>query len=550
MWALYNNYHNRYLLNRRDQQGHYPAMRPHGLASTWRCWTVGEGAEVTGSHHRYSGPECTSLTNEKEQDPLHYADFSSRQPRSDIGHRASNRNQEKISIEGISVQRVDRRNYYPHPSAKARKDLVASKAGLQASSPSSLLSHVRIPTQTKPKVRDSNSSSRGPRSKPHRPSGVPPPSGKSKKLRKVTESKEGSRQLVSTQGWVTVDNEDIKERAVISGTEPTVPEVTYEPSLSRMKLDSSLEHHFDADMDDSTSCLYLRRLEEYASNGDTSNFHGPVADDEVKDYAHTYPLTIDESKTSANKSHLHSRDHGEGSHSSIFAARRTVTSPAPDLRESTTTSSTSSLSSVSFAGSKNTSEGTDVYNSVKDLSSSLWQMAKTEALQRALEEELHPDCRIPKAIFAQSLDLKCRSHLSRHPAPAPSIMARSERMLGSQWVARESHRLDPRLLDVPLDGLVPFMFVEDQLKLLKIQEKTLIVKRWKQLWDEVRPPQPYWYELRTPQFQIEAKRCLEMLSSPELQHLEAKVREYLIDLYRSETMDRAIQSFHGDLMPV
>ncbi|TPX70643.1 hypothetical protein SpCBS45565_g01681 [Spizellomyces sp. 'palustris'] len=535
MWALFNNYHNRYLLNRRDQQGNYPVMRSHDLASAWQCWTVGEGAELIDSHHlptRYSGPERTCLSNEKEQDPLHYADFASRQLRSDIGNRASsNRNQEKMSIDGTSVQCVDRRNYYPDPSAKARKALVA---GLQASSPSSVLPHVRIPTQTKPKVRDSNQPSRVPRDKPHRRSRAPKPSGKSKKLRKITEGKDGSPQLESKQGWVAVDNEDMKKRDVISGAEPTVPGVTYEPSLSRVKLDSSPEHHFDADMDDSTPCEHLRRLEDCASNGDTSNFHCPIADDEVKDYAHTHPLTIDVSETSANN----------------WATRRAVTSPAPDLRGSTTTSSTCSLSSVSFAGSKNTSEGTDVYNSVKDLSSSLWQMAKTEALQTAFDEELHPDCRIPKAIFAQSLDLKCRSHLARHPAPAPSIMARSERMLGSQWVARESHRLDPRLLDVPLDGLVPFMFVEDQLKLLKIQEKTLIVKRWKQLWDEVRPPQPYWYELRTPQFQIEAKKCLEMLSSPELQHLEAKVREYLIDLYRSEMMDRAIQPFHGDLMRV
>ncbi|KAJ3298804.1 hypothetical protein HK104_010252 [Borealophlyctis nickersoniae] len=63
-------------------------------------------------------------------------------------------------------------------------------------------------------------------------------------------------------------------------------------------------------------------------------------------------------------------------------------------------------------------------------------------------------------------------------------------------------------------GAIPFLPVHEQLRILKAKEKQLLLKRWRNLWEQVRPPRPRWYELRGPEFNVEARKCKDLLANP------------------------------------
>ncbi|KAI8914989.1 hypothetical protein DFJ77DRAFT_464247 [Powellomyces hirtus] len=191
----------------------------------------------------------------------------------------------------------------------------------------------------------------------------------------------------------------------------------------------------------------------------------------------------------------------------------------------------------SFVGSLASSEASDVYNDVHDLSRTLWEKAKYDAHMRDTIQSHLPSDHITDAyqLYDESIDALYRWHL---PDPPPSILVRASHNLGAhQPRTRDRRALDPDVLQTPMDGMDPFLYLEDQKAVLKREEKKLLVARWAEVWENVRPPQPYWYEMRSADFHLEARRAIELDQSPERQHIEAHVRNQLVDLYRTVTMD-------------
>ncbi|KAJ3159709.1 hypothetical protein HDU86_001359 [Geranomyces michiganensis] len=161
------------------------------------------------------------------------------------------------------------------------------------------------------------------------------------------------------------------------------------------------------------------------------------------------------------------------------------------------------------------------YHDVRDLGRCLWEKAKFDAQAKDSHHE-----RIDADLWDDSVTLLSRWHLAEHPAPqAPPGRQRG---------------LDQAVFDTPMEGLRPEMSLEAEKERLKREEAGLLVRRWQELWEAVRPPAPYWYELRTPDFTYEARRAMELDSSPARQRMEAHVRNQVMDLHRTVAMDRRL----------
>ncbi|KAJ3046245.1 hypothetical protein HDV00_000057 [Rhizophlyctis rosea] len=177
----------------------------------------------------------------------------------------------------------------------------------------------------------------------------------------------------------------------------------------------------------------------------------------------------------------------------------------------------------------------------------------------------HPDATAKPVhnLVAESIDALFRSQIFHHSPPSTpireAIAARARRNLHrrpndeQKDPTKRPSDLGPLLeRNFDLEGINPYMPIPDQIRLLKAKEKRLLIERWRSLWEQVRPPTSNWYELRGPEFSIEAKKCRDLIVRPdktpdttlllflqyaEYQHLESSVREALLDFYRQEAED-------------
>ncbi|KAI8906257.1 hypothetical protein EDD86DRAFT_271138, partial [Gorgonomyces haynaldii] len=94
----------------------------------------------------------------------------------------------------------------------------------------------------------------------------------------------------------------------------------------------------------------------------------------------------------------------------------------------------------------------------------------------------------------------------------------------------------PQVAMPDLDGLSPDLSIADQLKLLRVQEKHLLTKHWRQVWEDYRGPQSRWWERTDAQFSTELKKSRQMLSK-EAQLQEMRTRMFLLDMHRLLSRD-------------
>jgi hypothetical protein len=83
------------------------------------------------------------------------------------------------------------------------------------------------------------------------------------------------------------------------------------------------------------------------------------------------------------------------------------------------------------------------------------------------------------------------------------------------------------------NGLIPGLSPQQQLEILKVKERLILIDRWEQVWNQVRSPRNGWYALSTVDFSFELKRQNSLLKSKKLQQLQAQTRESLIELYQN-----------------
>ncbi|KAI8850806.1 hypothetical protein BC829DRAFT_466130 [Chytridium lagenaria] len=108
----------------------------------------------------------------------------------------------------------------------------------------------------------------------------------------------------------------------------------------------------------------------------------------------------------------------------------------------------------------------------------------------------------------------------------------------------ELYRNNPPL---SFDGMDPFLHPDEQLSRLKEKEKYLLIKRWEEIWDQVRPPVPKWHELRTKSFHAEAAKARKMSTSSDLQRISHQARLAILDLWRSQVTDKIL--FMSSMIP-
>ena len=82
-------------------------------------------------------------------------------------------------------------------------------------------------------------------------------------------------------------------------------------------------------------------------------------------------------------------------------------------------------------------------------------------------------------------------------------------------------------------GLYPGIDINKQLEILKIKERLLIIDRWEEIWNQVRPPKNAWYSLAKRDFSAELSRNNAFLQNKSLQNLQYQTRESLIELYHN-----------------
>ncbi|KAI8819849.1 uncharacterized protein EV422DRAFT_620711 [Fimicolochytrium jonesii] len=107
----------------------------------------------------------------------------------------------------------------------------------------------------------------------------------------------------------------------------------------------------------------------------------------------------------------------------------------------------------------------------------------------------------------------------------------------SPYHASRRRGLYPGILETPLDNLDPILYVREQRHALKVEEKKLLLRRWKHAWEDVRPAQPYWYELKTKQFNTELKKAFWLDELPGRADMEWDVRRELKDLHNRVIME-------------
>lgn len=77
-----------------------------------------------------------------------------------------------------------------------------------------------------------------------------------------------------------------------------------------------------------------------------------------------------------------------------------------------------------------------------------------------------------------------------------------------------------------------------------MRRQILAIERWKQMWNNVRPPVQGWYEMKGKGFNAEARRCRQLGESATRQEIQIHARDALMDMYRAATLDFALCNRH------
>ncbi|KAL2912794.1 hypothetical protein HK105_207681 [Polyrhizophydium stewartii] len=97
-----------------------------------------------------------------------------------------------------------------------------------------------------------------------------------------------------------------------------------------------------------------------------------------------------------------------------------------------------------------------------------------------------------------------------------------------------------------VQGLDTRLDVEAQLRVLRAHEKHLVLARWREAWEAVRPPRPGWFAMRGAGFSSEMQRARAFLVDPQRQVAEIETRRALLDLYRTVRMDADMCAWDPD----
>ncbi|TPX66097.1 hypothetical protein CcCBS67573_g07946 [Chytriomyces confervae] len=216
---------------------------------------------------------------------------------------------------------------------------------------------------------------------------------------------------------------------------------------------------------------------------------------------------------------------------------------------------TDGLSSISSGASSH--PHSEIFEQVRDLNTKLWHRSKLVPVgpsSPSRDEHL-------RQLFDESVDCMFRHHVSHHALPSNEAAEEINAHLDTNNMTFPHPRLrKTRAImqshigktGVSFDGMIPFLNLQDQMNILKAKEKQLLLKRWRETWEAVRPPRPGWHEIRGLGFAHEARRARELLESPELQRASQQTRLAILELWRNEVTDRLL--FHersgGDRDPV
>ncbi|KAI9094377.1 hypothetical protein DFS34DRAFT_247470 [Phlyctochytrium arcticum] len=135
-----------------------------------------------------------------------------------------------------------------------------------------------------------------------------------------------------------------------------------------------------------------------------------------------------------------------------------------------TSSFESALDTPQFVGDGNSSDNTDVYKSVKDLSAELWQLAKIQAHNKNIDREDCADIGVADDVKGDTFDCAFRRSCSKHPPYSAEVVARGKNNLGRLLSPSDENReLHDAVLHCPLDGLDPRLTLESQLQKLQVE---------------------------------------------------------------------------------
>ncbi|KAI9343743.1 hypothetical protein DFJ73DRAFT_841208 [Zopfochytrium polystomum] len=219
---------------------------------------------------------------------------------------------------------------------------------------------------------------------------------------------------------------------------------------------------------------------------------------------------------------------------------------SPGTQTPTSLSSEASHRRSQASSSEESAPHSETYNAVRDLHTRLWKASKENAERLAMQSSRAAEL---QRLYDESVDLVFRESLASHHEPHPDLGEEIALRMGRNNVVfphpRSSFTAGSALRDLckrdfTLEGFVPFITAKEQMMLLKVKEKLLLLQRWRAMWSHVRPPRPGWHELRTKEFHCEARRNRELLESPELQRLSHQARLAIQDLWRTAVTDRLL----------
>ncbi|KAJ3014079.1 UNVERIFIED_CONTAM: hypothetical protein HDU68_000441 [Siphonaria sp. JEL0065] len=297
--------------------------------------------------------------------------------------------------------------------------------------------------------------------------------------------------------------------------------------------------------------------------------------DESKKWVYETPREQkDSSNTSISSKHLPSKEQQliypqpspqKKKRNSTSSAGNSFSDVNTDQQEDTSSNRESINSGISAGSSSvriNSIDGSprrhsQTYEQVRDLNTDLYKMAKTTNASPSTQDRRLRylfDERKKDPLGETSSNIVCiyRHHLSHHQPP-PGFgkeeiswhlyenNVQFPHARGYKTRSEMQNALGAKEMD--FKGLVPYMTPSDQMNILKAKEKKLLLDRWRETWDSVRPPRPGWHEMKGPGFAEEARRARELLVSPDLQRASQQTRLAILELWRTEVTDRVL--FHA-----
>ncbi|KAI8611247.1 hypothetical protein BC830DRAFT_670104 [Chytriomyces sp. MP71] len=248
----------------------------------------------------------------------------------------------------------------------------------------------------------------------------------------------------------------------------------------------------------------------------------------------------------ASKARLGDKHHGFDGFDNTSSISNSMSSGSYDSARRTPVRQDSSISS-----NGSSRPHSEAYEGVRDLNTKLWKRAKATPIGPAVSRDEHL-----RQLYDESVDCLFRHHVAHHAPLKGAAAEEIETHLQGNNVEFPHPRLRMTRTEmqyllgkngVSMEGLIPFLTPEDQMNILKAKEKQLLLRRWRETWNAVRPPKPGWHEIRGPGFANEARRARQLLVSPELQRASQQTRLAILELWRTEVTDRIL--FHDPVNP-